>query len=161
MNLMDPSLTHFGMGRLDDSAVSWDVNDVLYVSNPLSVEDYTDLFNKYSKDVLKEDQLNTLKANVATANQNLVTAQNAVKSAQNNVQSLQANLAELNNGSAKINKAISDTQAALAKGQENLEFEQKQLDQANQTLADVQAKVDTKAKALEDAKAAQAKAAKL
>lgn len=159
LNLMDPELTHFGMGRLDDSAVSWDVNDVLDVSNPLSVEAYTDLFNKYSKDVLKEDQLNTLKANVATANQNLIAAQNAVKSAQNNVQSLQANLAELKNGSTKINKAISDTQAALAKGQENLKFEQKQLDQANQTLADVQAKVGTKAKALEDAKAAQAKAA--
>ena len=159
LNLMDPELTHFGMGRLDDSAVSWDVNDVLDVSNPLSVEAYTDLFNKYSKDVLKEDQLNTLKANVATANQNLIAAQNAVKSAQNNVQSLQANLAELKNGSTKINKVISDTQAALAKGQENLKFEQKQLDQANQTLADVQAKVGTKAKALEDAKAAQAKVA--
>ena len=127
--------------------------------NGIDFNSYQNLVQSYLKDVKQEDKINTLKANVATANQNLVAAQNAVKSAQNNVQSLQANLAELNNGSTKINKAISDTQAALAKGQENLEFEQKQLDQANQTLADVQAKVGTKAKALEDAKAAQAKAA--
>lgn len=108
--------------------------------NGIDFNSYQNLVQSYLKDVKQEDQLNTLKANVATANQNLIAAQNAVKSAQNNVQSLQANLAELNNGSTKINKAISDTQAALAKGQENLEFEQKQLDQANQTLADVQAK---------------------
>lgn len=127
--------------------------------NGIDFNSYQNLVQSYLKDVKQEDKINTLKANVATANQNLVAAQNAVKSAQNNVQSLQANLAELNNGSTKINKAISDTQAALAKGQENLELEQKQLDQANQTLADVQAKVGTKAKALEDAKAAQAKAA--
>ncbi len=127
--------------------------------NGIDFNSYQNLVQSYLKDVKQEDKVNTLKANVATANQNLVAAQNAVKSAQNNVQSLQANLAELNNGSAKINKAISDTQAALAKGQDNLEFEQKQLDQANQTLADVQAKVGTKAKALDDAKAAQAKAA--
>ena len=127
--------------------------------NGIDFNSYQNLVQSYLKDVKQEDKINTLKANVATANQNLVAAQNAVKSAQNNVQSLQANLAELNNGSTKINKAISDTQAALAKGQENLKFEQKQLDQANQTLADVQAKVGTKAKALEDAKAAQAKAA--
>lgn len=127
--------------------------------NGIDFNSYQNLVQSYLKDVKQEDKINTLKANVATANQNLVAAQNAFKSAQNNVQSLQANLAELNNGSTKINKAISDTQAALAKGQENLEFEQKQLDQANQTLADVQAKVGTKAKALEDAKAAQAKAA--
>ncbi|WP_260983163.1 LPXTG cell wall anchor domain-containing protein [Lactobacillus johnsonii] len=127
--------------------------------NGIDFNSYQNLVQSYLKDVKQEDQLNTLKANVATANQNLIAAQNAVKSAQNNVQSLQANLAELNNGSTKINKAISDTQAALAKGQENLEFEQKQLDQANQTLADVQAKVGIKAKALEDAKAAQAEAA--
>ena len=127
--------------------------------NGIDFNSYQNLVQSYLKDVKQEDKINILKANVATANQNLVAAQNAVKSAQNNVQSLQANLAELNNGSTKINKAISDTQAALAKGQENLNFEQKQLDQANQTLADVQAKVGTKAKALEDAKAAQAKAA--
>lgn len=127
--------------------------------NGIDFNSYQNLVQSYLKDVKQEDKINTLKANVDTANQNLVAAQNAVKSAQNNVQSLQANLAELNNGSTKINKAISDTQAALAKGQENLEFEQKQLDQANQTLADVQAKVGTKAKALDDAKAAQAKAA--
>ena len=127
--------------------------------NGIDFNSYQNLVQSYLKDVKQEDKINILKANVATANQNLVAAQNAVKSAQNNVQSLQANLAELNNGSTKINKAISDTQAALAKGQENLKFEQKQLDQANQTLADVQAKVGTKAKALEDAKAAQAKAA--
>ena len=127
--------------------------------NGMDFNSYQNLVQSYLKDVKQEDKINILKANVATANQNLVAAQNAVKSAQNNVQSLQANLAELNNGSTKINKAISDTQAALAKGQENLKFEQKQLDQANQTLADVQAKVGTKAKALEDAKAAQAKAA--
>ena len=127
--------------------------------NGIDFNSYQNLVQSYLKDVKQEDKINTLKANVDTANQNLVAAQNAVKSAQNNVQSLQANLAELNNGSTKINKAISDTQAALAKGQENLKFEQKQLDQANQTLADVQAKVGTKAKALDDAKAAQAKAA--
>ena len=127
--------------------------------NGIDFNSYQNLVKSYLKDVKQEDKINILKANVATAKQNLIAAQNAVKSAQNNVQSLQANLAELNNGSTKINKAISDTQAALAKGQENLKFEQKQLDQANRTLADVQAKVGTKAKALEDAKAAQAKAA--
>lgn len=127
--------------------------------NGIDFNSYQNLVQSYLKDVKQEDKINILKANVATAKQNLIAAQNAVKSAQNNVQSLQANLAELKNGSTKINKAISDTQAALAKGQENLKFEQKQLDQANQTLADVQAKVGTKAKALEDAKAAQAKAA--
>ena len=50
------------------------------------------------------------------------------------------------------------TEAALKKGKENLEFEQQQLDQANKNLAAVQAKVGAKAKALDDAKAAQAKA---
>lgn len=127
--------------------------------NGMDFNSYQNLVQSYLKDVKQEDKINILKANVATANQNLVAAQNAVKSAQNNVQSLQANLAELKNSSTKINKVISDTQAALAKGQENLKFEQKQLDQANRTLADVQAKVGTKAKALEDAKAAQAKVA--
>lgn len=159
LNLMNSDLTTFGMGRLDDTAVSWDAGSIMVgTENPLSVEDYANAFNKYSKDVLKEDQINTLKANVETANQNLIDAQNAVQTAQNNVKNLQANLAELNNGSTKINKAIADTQAALAKGQENLEFEQKQLDQANKNLADVQAKVGAKAKALDDAKAGQAKA---
>ena len=126
--------------------------------NGMDFDSYQDLVHSYLQNFKQEDKIKTLNANVVTANQNLINAQNAVKSAQNNVQSLQANLAELNNGSTKINKAISDTQAALAKGQENLEFEQKQLDQANQTLADVQAKVGTKAKALDDAKAAQSKA---
>lgn len=126
--------------------------------NGMDFNSYKNLVHSYLQNVKQEDQINTLKANVETASQNLTAAQNAVQAAQNNVKSLQANLAELNNGSTKINKAIADTEAALKKGKENLEFEQQQLDQANKNLAAVQAKVGTKAKALDDAKAAQAKA---
>lgn len=147
-------LAPFMSGATSMDEIEFDEN-----ANGMAFSDYQNLVHSYVQNVTQDNNIKNLKANVATANQNLVAAQNAVKSAQNNVQSLQANLAELNNGSAKINKAISDTQAALAKGQENLEFEQKQLDRANQNLADVQAKVGTKAKALDDAKAAQAKAA--
>ncbi len=45
-----------------------------------------------------------------------------------------------------------------ADSMDEIEFEQQQLDQANKNLAAVQAKVGAKAKALDDAKAAQAKA---
>lgn len=126
--------------------------------NGMDFNSYKNLVHSYLQNVKQEDQINTLKANVETASQNLTAAQNAVQAAQNNVKSLQANLADLNNGSTKINKAIADTEAALKKGKENLEFEQQQLDQANKNLAAVQAKVGAKAKALYDAKAAQAKA---
>lgn len=48
------------MGRLDDTAVSWDAGSIMVgTENPLSVEDYANAFNKYSKDVLKEDQIKT------------------------------------------------------------------------------------------------------
>ena len=126
--------------------------------NGMDFNSYKNLVHSYLQNVKQEDQINTLKANVETASQNLTAAQNAVQAAQNNVKSLQANLADLNNGSTKINKAIADTEVALKKGKENLEFEQQQLDQANKNLAAVQAKVGAKAKALDDAKAAQAKA---
>ncbi len=60
LNLMNSDLTTFGMGRLDDTAVSWDAGSIMVgTENPLSVEDYANAFNKYSKDVLKEDQIKT------------------------------------------------------------------------------------------------------